>query len=307
MRRLLLTIVLLTLTILVDAQDVRLPMKQGSVKFAVIGDTGTGDKNEISVANELFAAHGKFPFGFVLMMGDNVYGSDKPSDMVAKFDRPYKPLLDAGVKFYAVLGNHDDPSQRFYKPFNMNGGRYYTYRPSLTGGVRFFALDSNYVDPAQLAWFEKELMASSSDWKIAFFHHPLYASGMHGSDMILQSKLEPLFIKYGVNVVFTGHEHFYERIKPQKGVQYFVLGNSAKLRKGDITKTSLTAFGYDTGYAFMLVEITGDELNYQVISNTGQTIDSGIVRKDANTSSVIGTAGTKPAAPAGRGAAPPKQ
>ena len=124
MRRLLLTIVLLTLTILVDAQDVRLPMKQGSVKFAVIGDTGTGDKNEISVANELFAAHGKFPFGFVLMMGDNVYGSDKPSDMVAKFDRPYKPLLDAGVKFYAVLGNHDDPSQRFYKPFSMNGERY---------------------------------------------------------------------------------------------------------------------------------------------------------------------------------------
>jgi len=298
MRRLLLSIVLLSLIIPVGAQDLRLPMKEGSLKFAILGDTGTGSSSQVAVANQLNTFRSKFPFQFVLLMGDNMYGSDKPADYVKKFERPYNALLGAGVKFYATLGNHDDPNQRLYKPFNMNGERYYTYRPSLTGGVRFFSLDSNYMDPKQLDWFEKELAASGSDWKIAFFHHPPYASGMHGSDDVLRSKLEPLFLKYGVNVVFTGHEHFYERVKPQKGVQYFVLGSSAKLRKGDISRTNLTAFGYDQGYTFMLVEIAGDELLFQVISDKGQAIDTGIIRKDANTNKVIGTTGRGSETPA---------
>src|SRR5262245_13223043 len=196
-----------------------------------------------------------------------------------------------------------------YKQFNMNGERYYTFKPSLIAGVRFFALDSNYMDPAQLEWFEKQLASSGSDWKIAFFHHPPYASGMHGSDEILKNQLEPLFLKHGVNVVFTGHEHFYERIKPQKGIQYFVEGSSAKLRKGDINpRSGLTAFGYDEGYTFMLVEVAGDEMHFQTVNGAGQTIDSGVVRKGAN-NQVVGTAGTgtpKPAPPARPGAAPAK-
>ena len=77
------------------------------------------------------------------MLGDNMYGAERPQDFVQKFEKPYKPLLDAGVKFYASLGNHDDPNQRFYKPFNMDGERYYTYTK---GPVRFFVLDSNYMD-----------------------------------------------------------------------------------------------------------------------------------------------------------------
>ena len=84
-------------------------------------------------------------------------------------------MLDSGVKFYASLGNHDDAGQINYKAFNMGGQKYDTFRPKL--GVRFFALDSNYVDDKQLEWLSKELAASGSDWKIAFFHHPLYSSG----------------------------------------------------------------------------------------------------------------------------------
>ena len=205
------------------------------------------------------------------------------------------------MKFYAALGNHDDPNQRIYKQFNMNGERYYSFKPSLTSNVRFFALDSNYIDPKQIEWLEKEQAASGSDWKIPFFHHPMYASGMHGSDEILKGQLEPLFLKYGVDVVFTGHEHFYERIKPQKGIQYFVEGSSAKIRKGDINpRTGLTAFGYDSGYTFMLIEIVGDELYFQAITEGAQTIDSGVVKKGTD-NRVIGTAGQsaapKPAAP----------
>ncbi len=306
MRRLLLSVLLVTITGPLAAQDLKLPNQDGSVKFAVLGDTGTGGSDQYAVGKQLNTFRSKYGFNFALLLGDNLYGGESPSDYNRKFEAPYKPLLDAGVKFYAALGNHDDPNQRMYKAFNMNGERYYTFKPSLTAGVRFFALDSNYMDPMQLAWFEKELGNSGSDWKIAFFHHPPYSSGMHGSDEILKQQLEPLFVKYGVNVVFTGHEHFYERIKPQKGVQYFVEGSSAKLRKGDINKTALTAFGYDSGYTFMLVEVAGDELHFQTVTAQGQTIDSGVVKKGAD-NRVVGTAGQSNSKPASTGSAPQPQ
>jgi len=290
MPRVLLSILFVALTGPLAAQDLRLPMKDGSIKFAVIGDTGTGDSAQYVVARQLAAFRTKFPFNFTIMMGDNLYGGERPSDYSKKFALPYKPLLDGGVKFYASLGNHDDPNQRMFKPFNMNGERYYSFKPSLTAGIRFFALDSNYMDPKQVEWLEKELAASGSDWKVAFFHHPPYASGMHGSHELIRSQLEPLFLKYGVNVVFNGHEHFYERIKPQKGIQYFVAGGSAKVRRGDIAKTALTAFGYDEGYSFMIVEVAGDEMHFQVINDKGQTVDTGVVMKGP-TNRVIGTAG----------------
>ncbi len=280
MRPFIITLFLFGLVASLPAQDVRLPMKDGSVKFAVIGDTGTGDSRQLEVARALAAARAKFPFDFSLMVGDNMYGADSARDYVRKFEAPYKPLLSAGVKFYAALGNHDDPNQRFYKPFNMGGERYYTFKPSLNAGVRFFALDSNYMDERQLSWLDKELASSGSDWKIAFFHHPPYSSGeTHGSADLIRQQLEPLFVKHSVQVVFTGHEHFYERIKPQKGVTYFIGGASAKLRRGDLTKTELTAKGWDQGYTYMLLELVDDQLTFQTLSSTGQTIDSGVITR----------------------------
>src|SRR6267142_73452 len=280
MRRLLIATLLFSgMTLSLPAQDLRLPMKDGSVKFAVIGDTGTGDKNQLAVAKQLNTFRSKFPYEFVIMMGDNLYGSNGPNDYEKKFAVPYKPLLDAGVKFYASLGNHDDPSERFYKPFNMNGERYYSFKPG-SSSVRFFALDSNYVDDKQLDWLDKELAASGSDWKICFFHHPPYSSGdTHGSNLQIRDQIEPVFVKYGVNAVFTGHEHFYERIKPQKGIAYFIAGSSAKLREGNIAASDLEAKGFDQGYTFMLVEIDGDDMYFQALSETGKTIDSGSVHR----------------------------
>jgi DNA repair exonuclease SbcCD nuclease subunit len=267
------------LTATVPAQDLKLPMKMGSVKFAVIGDTGTGDSHQLAVARQLATYRGKFPFEFVIMMGDNLYGGNSAKDYDKKFAIPYKPLTDAGVKFYASLGNHDDPSERFYKPFNMGGERYYSFKPA-NSSVRFFALDSNYMDDKQLAWLDKELIASGSDWKICFFHHPPYSSGeAHGSDTTLRAQVEPIFVKYGVNAVFTGHEHFYERIKPQKGIAYFIAGSSAKLRAGNIAPSALSDKGFDTGFTFMLVEIVGDDLFFQTITEKGATIDSGTIHR----------------------------
>jgi len=174
-------------------KQLSLPNKPDSLRFAVMGDTGTGGKTQYDVARQMAQWRTLFPFEFVLMMGDNLYGGDKPKDYQQKFEIPYKPLMDAGVKFYASLGNHDDANQRFYKNFNMNGERYYTFRPK--PGIRFFALDSNYMDRAQLAWLQEQLRSSGSEWKIFYFHHPLYSSGgRHGSDEQLRAVLEPLFV-----------------------------------------------------------------------------------------------------------------
>jgi predicted MPP superfamily phosphohydrolase len=256
------------------AQDITLPNKDDSLRFAIIGDSGTGSDSQYKVAEVLTASRTKFPYEFVLMLGDNLYYGSGEKDYQKKFERPYKALLDAGLKFYATLGNHDNSNERFYKPFNMNGERYYTFKPK--PGVRIFSLDSNYMDKPQLQWLEKELAASGADWKIVFFHHPLYSSGgAHGSDVQLREQLEPLFLKYGVDAVFSGHEHFYERIKPQKGIYYFISGGAAKLRDGDVKKSDLTAKAFDTGYHFMLIELTKDALNFQVITDQGKTADSG--------------------------------
>jgi 3',5'-cyclic AMP phosphodiesterase CpdA len=259
-------------------QNLRLPNKPGSLKFAVIGDSGQPGAGQTAIASQLTKWRSRFPFELVLMTGDNLYGSESPRDYEKKFSVPYKPLIDAGIKFYASLGNHDDGGQTQYKLFNMEGRKYYSFRPK--NGVRFFAIDSNYVDDKQLDWLGKELAASGSDWKIAFFHHPLYSSGAtHGSADAQRGLLEPMFLKHGVDVVIAGHEHFYERLKPQKGVAYFILGSSAKLRKGDLQKSALTAYGNDSDYAFMLVEIDGDQMHFQTISDKGVTLDAGSVRR----------------------------
>jgi hypothetical protein len=274
----LIAVLLVSLPLATAGQELRLPNKDGSVKFAVIGDSGQASTGQRAVARQLDAWRGRFPFEFILMTGDNLYGSERPRDYETKFSIPYKALIDGGVKFYASLGNHDDAGQIQYKLFNMNGKKYYSFKPK--NGVRFFAIDSNYVDDKQLEWLDKELAASGSDWKIVFFHHPLYSSGeTHGSADLQRELLEPTFLKHGVNVAFMGHEHFYERIKPQKGVAYFIIGSSAKLREGDLQKSSLTAYGNDSDYAFMLVEIVGDEMYFQAINDKGVTLDTGSIRR----------------------------
>jgi predicted phosphodiesterase len=259
-----------------------LPNKADSFKFAVLGDFGTGSKEQYQLAAEMKQAHDQYPYNLVILVGDNLYGSERPQDFKKKFEDPYKPLLDAGVKFYASLGNHDDPQeQRNYKLFNMDGKRYYSFKPDTKQSVRFFVLESSYLEPQQVAWFEQELKGSNSDWKIPYFHHPPYSSGeRHGSDPQIRSALEPLFLKYNVSVVFTGHDHFYERTKPQKGIVYFVCGSGGQLRKGNIDKgTGLTAAGNDQDQAFLIAEINGDELSFNAISRQGKVFDSGSITR----------------------------
>ncbi len=259
-------------------ETLQLPLERGSVRFAVIGDSGSGNAPQYEIGRRMSEAHAEFPFDFVIMLGDNLYGLERPSDYRRKFELPYAALLERGVQFYAALGNHDNLNQRFYEPFHMGGERYYSFEK---GDARFFALDSTYMDPRQLEWLERELASASEPWKLAFFHHPIYSSGaFHGAELDLRELLEPLFVKHGVRVVFSGHEHFYERIKPQHGVHYFIAGGSARLRRGNIRQTEITARGFDTDNSFMVVEIAGDTLHFETLSRTGARVEAGTIELD---------------------------
>jgi predicted phosphodiesterase len=255
-----------------------LPNKEGALKFAVLGDFGTGDKEQYQLGEQMAKVREQFPFEFVVTVGDNIYGGESARDFQRKFEIPYKLLLDAKVKFYASLGNHDSRQQTRYAPFNMDGQTYYTFKAPHED-VRFFALESDYLNPTQLAWLEKELEDSNEDWKIPYFHHPLYSSGdRHGSDTSRRKVLEPLFLKYGVSVVLAGHDHVYERTKPQNGIVHFVVGSGGQLRRGNLEDRSpIMAAGNDTIQVFMAAEISGDEMTFNAISRTGEVVDSGVI------------------------------
>src|SRR4030095_15928022 len=178
------------------------PNKDGTLKFAVLGDFGTASKQQYQLAEQMDKLQQKFPYELVILVGDNLYGSERPQDFAQKFEIPYKPLIapkvkfiaslgnhddqhprisqqslkclkkpliDRKVKFMASLGNHDDRNQRYYKPFNMDGHYYYSFKGAKQN-VKFFALESTYPEPEQIKWVEGELKGSSEDWKIPFFH-----------------------------------------------------------------------------------------------------------------------------------------
>jgi 3',5'-cyclic AMP phosphodiesterase CpdA len=226
------------------------------------------------------------------MLGDNNYGDGSPESYKVRFENPFKPLLDADVKFYAALGNHDAGPQWNYPLFNMGGHRYYTMErtsgpaPPLVGErVQFFALDTVNLDDDQMSWLDRQLSESKADWKIVYLHHPLYSSGRYAfSSAAVRWTLEQAFIEHEVDVVFAGHEHLYERMAPQSGVMYFVAGATGSVRTGDLRPSTYQAKGYDRDLSFMLLEVAGDAMYFQAINRLGETIDSGKIIKRKSSS-----------------------
>jgi predicted MPP superfamily phosphohydrolase len=250
------------------------------LRFAAVADTGMGDNRQYSVANAIASYYKQKPFPMVVLAGDNIYGSGEISRVDEVFTKPYAPLLGNGVKFRAVLGNHDVLSndgvdELKYAAFNMSGGthlevnRYYTFRQK---NVDFFALDTNASEDwaIQLNWLTKSLAKSKAPWKIVFGHHPVYSSGMHGGTKILARDLPPLFAQYGVQLYLCGHDHNYERSQNLKGTTYIVHGAGANTRS--VGKSDFTAYS-EAKLSFIVVEVTAQEIRTEAIGIDGKVFD----------------------------------
>jgi len=269
----------------------------GEFRFAVIGDSGTGGREQYLLAEQLLKVHAKTQFNLLLFLGDNIYESGSPKGVEKKFLEPYAPLFLGGVEFRGVIGNHDAKNRSGVVLqqliFKMGAETFYSFVKG-DSLVEFFALDSTQLAiendlatrQVQLRWFERALSKSASRWKIVFLHHPLFSSaakhGIESSDQAgmyrLRRMLEPLYIKYGVTMSLNGHDHVYERTKPQHGVQYFTSGAGAKLRKGDLRKNSpFFEYGNDEVRSFMLFSVTSESIGFWCIDSDGSVLDSGVV------------------------------
>jgi predicted phosphodiesterase len=265
------------------------------IRFALIGDWGTGDKDQIGIGRQMLASHQRSAFDFVISAGDNIYPNGSGRYFNKNFEQPFAGLLNDRIKFYAVLGNHDvregRQDQCQYPLFNMGGENYYKFDRG-NGMAEFFMLDSTDFGQTQRTWLENSLRASRAKWKIAVFHHPIYSSGKaHGSAMGLRKILEPLFTRYGVNVVMSGHDHIYERTTPQQGIQYFVSGGAGKVRSGDVDRGSgFNAASFDDDHHFMVFEIGENQANFQAISESGRVVDGGSITQASNASVQVSVA-----------------
>jgi 3',5'-cyclic AMP phosphodiesterase CpdA len=251
------------------------------LRFISVADTGTGDRSQYAVAEAMAQYHQQKPFDLAILAGDNIYNNGEIEKIGAVFERPYQPLLKQGVKFHACLGNHDirtangEPQVR-YANFNMKG-RYYTFRRD---PVQFFALDTNHNADmqTQLDWLEQELSRSDATWKVVFGHHPIYSSGIYGSNQAFIKSLTPLFQKYGVQVYINGHEHNYERTRPINGTTYLICGGGAGTRP--VERSEWTEYSASK-LSFAAYEVYPDRIEISGIGTDNRIFDRGAIALQA--------------------------
>ena len=279
-RRVLLLVCLLSLPAsLWAAIAITLPNAPDSVKFAVFGDSGSGAGRQYQLGAQLAAAHKLYPFSFVLMLGDNIYGRETAKDFFKKFELPYKA---ASRRRRALLRGARQP-RRARHPDQLQAvqhGRQAVLQ--LPQGRRGVLRDRQHlhVDRAGAVGREGVVRVHGRRGRSpTCITRPTRPASATGPRSALRAFIEPLFIKYGVSVVLAGHEHFYERLKPQNGIAYFTSGAAGKLRAGNIRRGPYFEAGFDTDLSFMLFEQIGDDLHFQVISRLAATVDKGVVKR----------------------------
>jgi predicted phosphodiesterase len=257
------------------------------VRFAAIGDNGSGGRQAMAVAKRLAETYRHLPFGLVALLGDISYYGNFEERYDEVFAKPMAPLIDAGVGFELAIGNHDNDlrySDEGLKEIEAElrllgtPGRYYT---TTHGPVDFFSLDSSVPGAfgpgasTQWEWLDDSLASSANQWKIVALHHPLYSSGQHGSTMQARERLEPILIRHHVDLVLAGHDHDYERTHPQHGITYVVSGGGCK--PTPVGHSSFTAAAASI-LQFLLVDVEGDRLEGRCIKVDGAVADHFVLR-----------------------------
>ncbi|AFE09810.1 alkaline phosphatase [Corallococcus coralloides DSM 2259] len=271
--------------------------------FTAMGDFGTGGSMQKKVMAVMNTPQWRSEL--LLALGDNAYPDGTDAEFQAHLFTPMAGLLRE-VPMFATPGNHEYVTNQaqpyldnMYLPANNPQGteRYYSFD---WGPVHFISLDSNCAVglasadrctlAAQKAWAESDLAANTRPWTVAFFHHPSWSSGEHGSQLTMRRQFGPLFEKYGVDLVLTGHDHDYERSKPmfgdnvasstQRGIPYLVVGSGgATLRPFPNSQPAWTALRDNQAYGFLDVTVDGGTLTARLITSSNTVRDTLMLKK----------------------------
>ncbi|MCF8277032.1 MAG: metallophosphoesterase family protein [Flavobacteriales bacterium] len=201
----------------------------------VLGDCGTANDDQRAVRDAYYSFIGNEPTDMILFLGDNAYniGTDKEYQK-AIFENMYENRLKNTIA-WSCIGNHDGASAKsatqsgpYYDIFHFPtqaecGGvasgteAYYSFN---YGNAHFISLDSHQSDRAvggtMYKWLESDLANNTAKWLIVFWHHPAYSMGSHNSDkedrlIEMRENFLPLLEQHGVDAIFSGHSHTYER------------------------------------------------------------------------------------------------
>lgn len=199
------------------------PVAAPLLRFAVLGDFGSGLPEQFAVADRMCSWRRGHPFQLVITTGDNIYDEGERRYFDDRFFRPYRCLLNDGVRFRAALGNHDIATNNgrpeIRAPAFGIKRRNYVVRKN---GVRFVIWDSNHPN---LEWLREKLRPEPGDrWTVVSFHHPVFTPGPHGDTPGFASIMPRLFRRKGVDLVLNGHDHLYAVMPPKRRIRYVVTG-----------------------------------------------------------------------------------
>ena len=261
-----------------------------SLTFILYGDSRENPAEHARLA-ERMATH---DFDFILHSGDFVDDGRVEAEWGTQFFKPVLPVV-LKAPLYPAIGNHEMDAAPYYTTFEVppNGSK---ERPEAWysfdyGHAHFVVLDSNPESGGlaegteQRRWLEQDLAASEAQWKFAVLHHPLYSSGYHKSNLPLREALMPIFERFGVDMVLTGHDHCYERTWPLRGggrsdhgiVHVVSGGGGASLYA--VGRSKWTAVSESLTH-YCILKVAGSRLDLEVYGTDGRQVDALVLFKE---------------------------
>lgn len=238
--------------------------------LAAAGDTGDSGSKLDATAASMAGIEDLLEYDAMLLLGDNVYPSGNPDRLDATVFQPFAGVLDDGTELLAILGNHDNSRGDDQMAALGMEGRWWA-RTFADGDVLVVGLDSNRTtDPHQLAFLDATLSSSTATWKIVAVHHPPYSAGYQGSNITVRETFGPLFARYGVQLVLSGHDHDYQRSIVIDGVTYVVSGAGSGTRR--TADRSFTEVSYSFLH-FLDIAVYDDHLLLRAVDRDGRVAD----------------------------------
>jgi hypothetical protein len=246
-------------------------------RLAVAGDIGDSGGRLDSTAAAMDRLEDGREFDDLLLLGDNVYPDGDPDRLPQTVYAPFGPVLDGGTDLLAILGNHDaDFGDEQMADLGM-AGRWWSVERADTLLV---GLDSTrWDDEEQRAWLADTLRDSDATWKIVAVHHPPFSAGYQGSSQEVRDTYVPLFERYGVQLVLSGHDHDYQRSVEMDGVTYVVTGAASGTRRTGEDDFTAVSFSW---HSYLELGIYPDRIVGRVLNQDNRVADEWVLDPGAS-------------------------